>query len=265
MSRQRQSTLVPAVSDPLEPTHHSTLLASSLQSDGELMSSNVKEKGDKIVFLTKFVNFVESVAGKQIDVIPANVVSGLEAERTRYMLQLFCAIATNHASLTNNGKAPLSSGSDPEDETTTCDENTPDNEGGVPEAGGDCAGGECEGGEVEKVACEERPSLYSAEITCYPDHFPPFISAEQPGGARPVPCTSNAEIVVDGQLFVQQPAQKCREGHLQPDALPTEPTDNVIRSLAYALPRSIETFASLLSNIEDELSEPSMGFVDATR
>ena len=230
-------------------------------SDDELISSNVKEKGAKLEFLTKLVAFVESVVGKQVDVIPANVVSGLEAERTRYMLQLFCVIASNHNSLNDkeNDELPLSPRGDHENEAKR--EDATDNEGGVPEAKGDGVGGEGDEGKVEEMASEDRPSLagdFSPEITCRRDS-PPSISSEHSGEEirQAHACSSNAEGGAngghEGVVPVQQSEQKCREGHLPPDARPSKLSDDDIRSLAKALPQSIEPFALLLSNIEEEL------------
>lgn len=63
-------------------------------SEVELVSSNVKEKQSKLQFLEKLVSFLESKFEVSLDVKPAKIVSGLEPERTRYLLQVFAAIAT---------------------------------------------------------------------------------------------------------------------------------------------------------------------------
>ena len=63
-------------------------------SDEELISANVKGKQPKLQFLEKLINFLEVNLDTSIDVKPSKIVSGLEPERTRYLLQLFTAVVT---------------------------------------------------------------------------------------------------------------------------------------------------------------------------
>ena len=65
-------------------------------SEDELISSNVKDKQPKLKFLEKLITFIESsVDMSSINVKPAKIISGLEPERTRYLLQLFTVVATS--------------------------------------------------------------------------------------------------------------------------------------------------------------------------
>lgn len=63
-------------------------------SEDELLSSNVKDKLSKLQFLEKLVNFLENKLDMTINVKPSKIVSGLEPERARYLLQLFTVVAT---------------------------------------------------------------------------------------------------------------------------------------------------------------------------
>ena len=64
-------------------------------SEDELTSSNVKGKQPKLQFLGKLINFLEvNLDTSMDDVKPAKIVSGLEPERTRYVLQLFTVVVT---------------------------------------------------------------------------------------------------------------------------------------------------------------------------
>lgn len=65
-----------------------------LQSDDELISSNISEKQPKLDFLEKLIKFLERYLEMSVDVKPAKVIAGLDPERTRYLLQLFTVIAT---------------------------------------------------------------------------------------------------------------------------------------------------------------------------
>jgi len=60
-----------------------------------LISSNVKDKQPKLQFLEKLVNFLEGQLDMTTNVKPAKIISGLEPERTRYLLQLFTIVATS--------------------------------------------------------------------------------------------------------------------------------------------------------------------------
>ena len=60
-----------------------------------MISSNVKDKQPKLQFLEKLVNFLEVNLVDTINVKPAKIISGLEPERTRYLLQLFTVVATS--------------------------------------------------------------------------------------------------------------------------------------------------------------------------
>ena len=64
-------------------------------SEDELISANVKSKQEKLQFLGKLVNFVEGKLDMSTNVKPAKIISGLEPERTRYLLQLFTVVATS--------------------------------------------------------------------------------------------------------------------------------------------------------------------------
>jgi len=64
-------------------------------SDDELISANVKGKQPKLQFLEKLINFVEGHLATSIDVKPSKIVSGLEPERTRYLLQLFTVVVAS--------------------------------------------------------------------------------------------------------------------------------------------------------------------------
>ncbi|KAL3800759.1 hypothetical protein ACHAW5_002473 [Stephanodiscus triporus] len=63
-------------------------------SDDELISSNVSEKGPKLQFCEKLITFLERCLEIPINVKPAKIISGLDPERTRYLLQLFTVVAT---------------------------------------------------------------------------------------------------------------------------------------------------------------------------
>lgn len=65
-----------------------------MQSNDELISSNVTEKETKIIFLQKLITFLERCLDTNINVKPAKIVAGLDPERTRYLLQLFTVVAT---------------------------------------------------------------------------------------------------------------------------------------------------------------------------
>jgi len=60
-----------------------------------LISSNVKDKQPKLQFLEKLTNFLEEKLDMTTNVKPAKIISGLEPERTRYLLQLFTIVATS--------------------------------------------------------------------------------------------------------------------------------------------------------------------------
>jgi hypothetical protein len=59
-----------------------------------LISSNVTEKQTKLDFLGKLITFLEQYLEMPTNVKPAKIISGLEPERTRYLLQLFTVVAT---------------------------------------------------------------------------------------------------------------------------------------------------------------------------
>ena len=66
----------------------------SPSSDDELVSSNVKEKEAKLQFLEKLICFLELNLEVSLGVKPAKIISGLQPERTRYLLQVFTVVAT---------------------------------------------------------------------------------------------------------------------------------------------------------------------------
>lgn len=65
----------------------------------EMDSTNINNKQNKIEFLEKLIRFLESELEISIDVKPSKIVAGLEAEKTRYLLQLFVVVATTPKSL----------------------------------------------------------------------------------------------------------------------------------------------------------------------
>ena len=79
-----------------ESSSHPTHLFSHLHifSDEELISLNVRGNQTKLQFLGKLINFLEVNLDTSIDVKPSKIVSGLEPERTRYLLQLFTVAVT---------------------------------------------------------------------------------------------------------------------------------------------------------------------------
>mmetsp|Transcript_38414 Transcript_38414/g.80496 ORF Transcript_38414/g.80496 Transcript_38414/m.80496 type:complete len:518 (-) Transcript_38414:702-2255(-) len=95
-------------------------------SDDELVSSNVKEKHSKIQFLEKLVNFIEATLESSIHVKPSKIISGLEPERTRYLLQMFTLIATTKP-LANPTEGVDMTRQEPTESEVGCDE--PLNEG----------------------------------------------------------------------------------------------------------------------------------------
>ena len=68
---------------------------SHLSSQNEMVSSKVKEKEDKVVFLFKLISHVEKVLRVSINLKPSKIVAGLEADQTRHFLQLFVLAATS--------------------------------------------------------------------------------------------------------------------------------------------------------------------------
>ncbi|KAL3787054.1 hypothetical protein HJC23_011738 [Cyclotella cryptica] len=60
----------------------------------EMVSANIKEKQEKIDFLEKLISFLEAELQISIDVKASKIVAGLEAEKTRYLLQVFVVVAT---------------------------------------------------------------------------------------------------------------------------------------------------------------------------
>lgn len=57
-------------------------------------SANIKEKQEKLDFLDKLICFLGSKTGVSLDVKSSKIVAGLEAEKTRYLLQLYTVVAT---------------------------------------------------------------------------------------------------------------------------------------------------------------------------
>jgi hypothetical protein len=60
----------------------------------EMDTANINNKQTKIEFLEKLIRFLENELKLSIDVKPSKIVAGLEAGKTRYLLQLFVVIAT---------------------------------------------------------------------------------------------------------------------------------------------------------------------------
>ncbi|KAL7487195.1 hypothetical protein ACHAW6_012792 [Cyclotella cf. meneghiniana] len=71
----------------------------------EMDSTNINNKQNKIEFLEKLIRFLESELEISTDVKPSKIVAGLEAEKTRYLLQLFVVVATTPKSLAVDHKA----------------------------------------------------------------------------------------------------------------------------------------------------------------
>ena len=57
-------------------------------------SANIKGKSDKLEFFEKLISFVSDATGIPLHVKPSKIVSGLEAERTRYLLQVYTVVVT---------------------------------------------------------------------------------------------------------------------------------------------------------------------------
>jgi hypothetical protein len=57
-------------------------------------SANIKEKQEKLDFLDKLFCFLGNKTGVSLDVKSSKIVAGLEAEKTRYLLQLYTVVAT---------------------------------------------------------------------------------------------------------------------------------------------------------------------------
>lgn len=72
-----------------------TGFAKGLYNDFELDSANMKEKNQKITYLDKMVVCVGQCLGRDIDVRPAKIVAGLEAENTNLFLQALAQAASN--------------------------------------------------------------------------------------------------------------------------------------------------------------------------
>ena len=54
----------------------------------------MKEKEAKLKFLEKFISFLELNLEVSLGVKPAKIISGLQPERTRYLLQVFTVVVT---------------------------------------------------------------------------------------------------------------------------------------------------------------------------
>ena len=63
-------------------------------SQSEKISANIKDKHEKIAFLNKIIESIESILDVKIEARPAKIVSGLEPEKTCHFLQLLAVAAT---------------------------------------------------------------------------------------------------------------------------------------------------------------------------
>ena len=61
-------------------------------------SGNIKEKEQKLEFLDKLIRFLSSKTGLSIDVKSIKIVAGLEAERTRFLLQVYSVVVAHETS-----------------------------------------------------------------------------------------------------------------------------------------------------------------------
>ncbi|XP_018322892.1 TRAF3-interacting protein 1 isoform X2 [Agrilus planipennis] len=59
-----------------------------LYSEDELQSDNVKEKDAKLNFLTKLIDAMKSITGKEIKARPGKIIAGLEPKETNHLLQI---------------------------------------------------------------------------------------------------------------------------------------------------------------------------------
>lgn len=63
-----------------------------------MKSGNIKEKEQKLEFLDKLIRFLSSKTGLSIDVKSIKIVAGLEAERTRFLLQVYSVVVAHETS-----------------------------------------------------------------------------------------------------------------------------------------------------------------------
>ena len=83
-------TLIPST------TCNSVNLVSS--SNEEMNSGNIKDKQQKLAFLDKLIQFLSIKTGLSIDVKSIKIIAGLEAERTRFLLQVYSVVAARKIS-----------------------------------------------------------------------------------------------------------------------------------------------------------------------
>mmetsp|Transcript_22740 Transcript_22740/g.17167 ORF Transcript_22740/g.17167 Transcript_22740/m.17167 type:complete len:98 (-) Transcript_22740:966-1259(-) len=74
-----------------------TGFAQGLYDENELDSKSINERDAKISFLAKMIALVELMSGEKLEVKPAKIVAGLEAEKTNLFLQVMFKVATSGA------------------------------------------------------------------------------------------------------------------------------------------------------------------------
>lgn len=85
-----------------------------------MVSSNIKDKEPKMAFLQKLITYLESKLNMSIDVHPGKIVSGFDAEKTNYVLQLFTVVSMHQTTLAVIDAEPVA-GKDYTNQSPTCD------------------------------------------------------------------------------------------------------------------------------------------------
>mmetsp|Transcript_26958 Transcript_26958/g.26031 ORF Transcript_26958/g.26031 Transcript_26958/m.26031 type:complete len:133 (+) Transcript_26958:55-453(+) len=75
-------------------TMGATNFAEGLYDENELDSKSINERDAKIGFLSKMIALVEMMSGEKLEVKPAKIVAGLEADKTNIFLQQLFKVAT---------------------------------------------------------------------------------------------------------------------------------------------------------------------------
>lgn len=81
--------------DILSATMGATNFATGLYSEAEMDSKAMTERDQKIDFLTKAIALTELMSGEKLEVKPAKIVAGLEADKTNIFLQAMFKCATS--------------------------------------------------------------------------------------------------------------------------------------------------------------------------
>eukprot|EP00956_Cyclotella_meneghiniana_P020480 scaffold36296_cov115-Cyclotella_meneghiniana.AAC.8 len=76
-------------------------------SNEEMNSGNIKDKQQKLAFLDKLIQFLSIKTGLSIDVKSIKIIAGLEAERTRFLLQVYSVVAARKISSDTLGNENL--------------------------------------------------------------------------------------------------------------------------------------------------------------